>query len=116
MDSYFGNSTLTNCGPLAEAFTPADVNRFGLLPGLDVALSVRDTMRRLLLPNFLTDTIEGTHQAEHVSVIEPATEVTCGGWVGNAMGADRVEISFILSPVFEVIQAVATGEKIQRNV
>src|SRR5690554_4710454 len=70
----------------------------------------------LLLPNFLTDTIEGTHQAEHVSVIEPATEVACGGWVGNAMGADRVEISFILSPVFEVIQAVATGEKIQRNV
>ena len=47
MDSYFGNSTLTNCGPIPEAFTPRDVNRYGLVEKLDAALTIRDTMRRL---------------------------------------------------------------------
>ncbi|EMB16311.1 hypothetical protein RE6C_02955 [Rhodopirellula europaea 6C] len=47
MDSYFGNSTLTNCGPIPEAFTPRDVNRYGLVEKLDAALKIRDTMRRL---------------------------------------------------------------------
>ena len=47
MDSYFGNSTLTNCGPIPEAFTPRDVNRYGLVERLHAALTIRDTMRRL---------------------------------------------------------------------
>jgi len=47
MDSYFGNSTLTNCGPIPEAFMPSDVNNFGLLPDCGKAIAVRDTMRKL---------------------------------------------------------------------
>jgi hypothetical protein len=47
MDSYFGNSTLTNCGPIPEAFTPSDVNRFGLIDDRNMAFEIRDRMRKL---------------------------------------------------------------------
>ncbi len=47
MDFYFGNSTLTNCGPIPEAFTPREVNRYGLISNLQDALKIRDTMRKL---------------------------------------------------------------------
>ncbi|GAA5504606.1 hypothetical protein [Novipirellula caenicola] len=46
MDSYFGNSTLTNCGPIPEAFTAEDVNRYGLVQDLAAALRIRDAMRK----------------------------------------------------------------------
>ncbi len=46
MDSHLGNSTLTNCGPVPEAFDPSTVNTFGLLPDLVTAMKVRDRMRR----------------------------------------------------------------------
>jgi hypothetical protein len=46
MDSYVGNSTLTNCGPVPEAFDPSTVNTFGLLSDLATAMEVRDRMRR----------------------------------------------------------------------
>ena len=47
MDSYFGNSTLTNCGPIPEAFKPTDVNDFGLIDDRDNAFAIRDKMRAL---------------------------------------------------------------------
>lgn len=47
MDSHFGNSTLTNCGPIPEAFAPSSVNEFGLLSDYKTAISVRDKMRQL---------------------------------------------------------------------
>ncbi|MGB0579416.1 MAG: hypothetical protein ACPGVU_06920 [Limisphaerales bacterium] len=45
MDSFFGISTLTNCGPIPEVFSPEDVNEFGLLDDLQMALSVGSKMR-----------------------------------------------------------------------
>jgi hypothetical protein len=47
MDSYFGNSTLTNCGPIPEAFNPSEVNEFGLIDDRQRAFAIRDTMRHL---------------------------------------------------------------------
>lgn len=47
MDSYFGNSTLTNCGPIPEVFQPTEVNSFGLIDDRDRAFAIRDTMRAL---------------------------------------------------------------------
>lgn len=47
MDSYFGNSTLTNCGPIPEAFMPTEVNDVGLIDDRDRAFAIRDTMRQL---------------------------------------------------------------------
>jgi len=47
MDSYFGNSTLTNCGKIPDAFSPDDVNRFGLISDLNDALNIRNTLRKL---------------------------------------------------------------------
>ena len=46
MDSYVGNSTLTNCGRIPWAFSPNDVNRFGLIEHLEEATAIRDTMRK----------------------------------------------------------------------
>lgn len=47
MDSCFGNSTLTNCGQIPEAFTPSMVNEFGLLSDGEAAIEVRDRMRAM---------------------------------------------------------------------
>ncbi len=47
MDSYLGNSTLINCGPIAEAFRPSEVNQFGLIDDREKAFAIRDTMRKL---------------------------------------------------------------------
>lgn len=47
MDSYFGNSTLTGCGQIPEAFDPSIVNQFGLLSDYGTAIEIRDRMRRL---------------------------------------------------------------------
>lgn len=47
MDAYLGNSTLTNCGPIPEAFSPSDVNQYGLIDDRDKAFRIRDTMRQL---------------------------------------------------------------------
>lgn len=47
MDSYFGNSTLTNCGRMPEVFDPAIVNQWGLLFEFGMAIAIRDRMRRL---------------------------------------------------------------------
>ena len=47
MDAHFANSTLTNCGPIPEAFTPHDVKHYGLISELQMALRIRDTMRAL---------------------------------------------------------------------
>lgn len=47
MDSYFGSSTLTNCGPIPEAFNASEVNTLGLIDDRDRAFELRDTMRKL---------------------------------------------------------------------
>ncbi len=47
MDSEFGNSTLTNCGPIPATFAPQDVNRYGLVSDLSDALIIRDAMHKL---------------------------------------------------------------------
>ncbi|WP_010586846.1 hypothetical protein [Schlesneria paludicola] len=47
MDSYLGNSTLTNCGQIPEAFDPSIVTEFGLISDYATAIDVRDKMRQL---------------------------------------------------------------------
>lgn len=47
MDAEMGDSTLTNCGPIPEAFDSQMVNEYGLLADRDTAYKVRDTLRRL---------------------------------------------------------------------
>lgn len=47
MDSSFGNSALTNCGRILEAFQPDEVNNFGLIDDRERAFAIRDTMRGL---------------------------------------------------------------------
>lgn len=47
MDSYVGNSALTNCGQIPEAFAPSLVNQFGLISDRATATRVRDKLRQL---------------------------------------------------------------------
>lgn len=47
VDSYIGNSTLTNCGPIPLAFKPTDVNTYGLIDDRELAYGIRDKMRNL---------------------------------------------------------------------
>ena len=48
MDASLCCSTLTNCGPITEAFVPSMLNEFGLISDCTMALDVRDRMRQLI--------------------------------------------------------------------
>ena len=45
VDDCSGNSALTNCGPMPEIFSPADVNCYGLVAQLDYARVICAKMR-----------------------------------------------------------------------
>lgn len=47
MDASLDNSTLTNCGPIPEAFKAAEVNQVGLIDDRERAFAIRDAMREL---------------------------------------------------------------------
>lgn len=48
LDKEFGNSALTNCGGFDKTFSPADLNRYGLIDDYDKAYDVR---KRLMANN-----------------------------------------------------------------
>jgi hypothetical protein len=46
----------------------------------------------------------------HVAGAETPTEIAGGGRIGNASGAKSVEVDFILTPQFEILQASAVAQ------
>ncbi len=67
--------------------------------------------RRLPSPDALANLVEDVDQRVHVGGAETAAEIAGRGRIGNAAGAEGVEIDFILATQFEVLQtgAVAQG-------
>ncbi len=47
---------------------------------------------------------------------ETAAEITGGGRIGNPLGSHGVEIGFVAASIFEVLEAVAAGEQVHRDV
>ena len=58
----------------------------------------------LLGPDPQPGLVDGVHQVEDVGLGEAAAEVARGGGVGDALGAQGVEIDLVVAPQFEVLE------------
>jgi len=70
----------------------------------------------MLLPDFQASTVDSLHQLNGFEFIKTSTEVTCGCWIRNPLGSQRIEISLIGSAMLDVIQAGATSEQVHGDV
>ena len=100
----------------------ADVDAlFALGAGADEgAVEIHDRLAEevggLLGPDPQPGRIDRLHQGEDIGFLKPPAEVTLGGGVGDAFGAEGIEIDGIVAPQLDVFEAAATGEDIERNV
>ena len=60
--------------------------------------------------------IDGVHQGDDVGLGEAAAEVACGGGVGDALGAQGIEVDLVVAPQFEVLDPFAAGEDVEGDV
>src|ERR1700677_4723633 len=70
----------------------------------------------LLGPNAEAGTIDDVHQSLDVGWYEAPAEITCGRWVGNSLGAQGVEIDFVVATQFKVFHPPATGDEVESDV
>src|SRR5690606_16762799 len=70
----------------------------------------------LLPPHLLANAIEATLQLKNIQRAEPAAEIPGGGRIGDPLGAQGIQISFVAAAVFQVFQATAAGEQIQGDI
>src|SRR5208282_1937798 len=56
----------------------------------------------LLGPDAEAGTIDGVHQSLDVGWYEAPAEITLGGGIGYSLGAQGVEIDFVVAPQFKV--------------
>ena len=94
---------------------------FALARGLDhravaVQHSLLKEALRLLTPNLHAGLVEHLLQAADVRGGEAAAEVARRGGVGNAPGAQRVEVAFVVAQEFQVFQARAARQEIVGDV
>ena len=75
-----------------------------------------EELGRLLGPDPQPRLIDGVHQGQDVGLGEAAAEVPCGGGVGDALGAQGVEIDLVVASQFEVLDAVAAGQDVEGDV
>ena len=85
--------------------------------GLDhraVGFDVRDgeELRGLLLPDFQTRHVEGCLQGGEVFARKTPAEVACRGGIGNSLGAQEIQIGFVLPPQLEVFQALRSAQPV----
>ena len=60
--------------------------------------------------------VDGLHQVQDVGLAEAAAEVAFGGRVGDAHGAEGVEIDLVVAEPLEVLEASAAGEEVEGDV
>ena len=70
----------------------------------------------LLGPDPQARLIDGVHQVHDVGLAEAAAEVPGGGGVGDALGAQGIEIDLVVASEFDVFDAFAAGEDVERDV
>ena len=89
--------------------------------GLDErAVDVEDRLvkevRRLLGPDSQPSLVDGVHQVHDVGVAEAAAEVTGGRGVGDALGAQGIEIDLVVASQFDVFDPLAAGQDVEGDV
>ena len=60
--------------------------------------------------------VDGVHQGQDVGLGEAAAEVARGGGVGDALGAEGVEVDLVVAAQLEVLEAAAAGEDVEGDV
>ena len=70
----------------------------------------------LLAPDPQPGLVDGVHQRLDVGLGEAAAEVAGGGGVGDAVGAEGVEVDLVVAAEFEVLEAAAAGEEVVGDV
>ena len=60
--------------------------------------------------------VDGLHQVQDVGLAEAAAEVTFGGRVGDALGAEGIEIDLVVAAPLDVLEAAAAGEEVEGDV
>ena len=60
--------------------------------------------------------IDGLHQVDDVGFVEPPAEVPFGGGVGDAHGAEGIEIDLVVAAQLDVLEMSAAGEDVEGDV
>ena len=72
---------------------------------VDVEDRLVEELGGLLGPDPQPRLIDGVHQGHDVGLGEAAAEVARGGGVGDALGAQGVEVDLVVAPQLEVLDA-----------
>ena len=70
----------------------------------------------MLRPDAEADAIEGVHEGLDVGLGGAAAGVALGGGIGDASGAQGVEVDLVVAEDFDVLEALSTGEDVERDV
>ncbi len=70
----------------------------------------------LLLPDFQTSLIDPLHELHDFEGIKSSAEISGGGWIWNPLGSQSVQIGFVGSAKFNVLQARPPGQQVHRDV
>src|SRR4029077_10563727 len=60
--------------------------------------------------------VGGVHQRQDIAVGEAATEVSLGGGIRDALGAEGVEEDLVVAPQLDVLDALPSGEDVEGDV
>jgi hypothetical protein len=70
----------------------------------------------LLSPDAAANAVENLHQCLDVNWSETTTEITHGGRVGDALGAQSVGMDLVVASQFDLFDPLAAGEGVEGNV
>jgi hypothetical protein len=70
----------------------------------------------LLGPDAEAGTIDDVHQSLDIGRHEAPAEITLGGGIGNSLGAQGVEIDFVVATQFKMFEVPATGDDVESDV
>ena len=96
--------------PCLHSASVADEGAVGVEDGLVEELG------GLLGPDPQPRLVEGVHQGHDVGLGEAAAEVAGGGGVGDALGAQGVEVDLVVASQFEVFDPFAAGQDVEGDV
>ena len=71
---------------------------------------------RLTPPDPQPDLVDGVHQDLDVCLPEPAAEVPGGGWVGDPLGTQSVQVHLVVTEQFEVLHTLAPAQEVVGDV
>jgi hypothetical protein len=66
----------------------------------------------LLLPDCLTNPVNGLHDEHQLYLTETTAEVSSSGWIGNPLRTKCIQVRFIIATVFHMVEASSTSKQV----